>query len=242
MIYKKDSYVSGSMCDTKLKLSLLSAGGIVENAVTELMGDLGIDGIVAKEKYQAMWVINKNKITFLRRPVWRETFTVTCFISHFSVVRLNLDTLVHGENGELLMKARTELAAIGIEDFKIRRISSVGFTEDMAHPAKDESMAFLPFPASTDKIVETLTVRSTSLDYCYHTNNLEYVRFVLATYTGDYFKTHEPQQMEVSYHTQSFEGETLTLEKQETENGDVFFIKRDGAPVTDCRLKWEAEA
>ena len=62
------------------------------------------------------------------------------------------------------------------------------------------------------------------------------------SYFPHYSEMSEEQQMEVSYHTQSFEGETLTLEKQETENGDVFFIKRDGAPVTDCRLKWEAEA
>ena len=49
MIYKKDSYVAGNMCDCKLKLSVLAADGIVENAITELMGDLGIDGIVAIE-------------------------------------------------------------------------------------------------------------------------------------------------------------------------------------------------
>ena len=39
MIYKKDSYVAGNMCDSKLKLSVLAADGIVENAITELMGD-----------------------------------------------------------------------------------------------------------------------------------------------------------------------------------------------------------
>ena len=54
MICEKKTYVTGDMCDSKLKLSILAADGIVENAVTELMGDLGIDGIVAMEKYKAM--------------------------------------------------------------------------------------------------------------------------------------------------------------------------------------------
>ena len=49
MIYERQSYVSSNMCDSKLKLSILAADGIVENAVTELMGDLCIDGIVAME-------------------------------------------------------------------------------------------------------------------------------------------------------------------------------------------------
>ena len=74
MIYERQSYVSGSMCDCKLRLSILAADGIVENAVTELMGDLGIDGIVAMEKYKAMWLIAKNNICFVRRPSWREIY------------------------------------------------------------------------------------------------------------------------------------------------------------------------
>lgn len=57
MIREKRSYVAGDMCDSKLKLSILAADGIVENAVTELMGDLGIDGIVAMERYKAVWLI-----------------------------------------------------------------------------------------------------------------------------------------------------------------------------------------
>ena len=64
MIYEKNSYVTGSMCDSKLKLSILAADEIVENAVTETMGDLGIDGIVAMEKYKAMWLIAKTASAF----------------------------------------------------------------------------------------------------------------------------------------------------------------------------------
>ena len=94
MIYKKDSYVAGNMCDSKLKLSVLAADGIVENAITELMGDLGIDGIVAMEKYAAMWLMVKNHICFVRRPGWREEFEVRCFISGYTAVKLYVDTII----------------------------------------------------------------------------------------------------------------------------------------------------
>ena len=83
MIYKKNSYVTGSMCDSKLKLSILAADEIVENAVTELMGDLGIDGIVAMEKYKAMWLIAKNSFLFY---VYRAIF---CNIYKLSVCSVN---------------------------------------------------------------------------------------------------------------------------------------------------------
>ena len=94
------------MCDSKLKLSVLAADGIVENAITELMGDLGIDGIVAMEKYSAMWLMVKNHICFVRRPGWREEFTVRCFISGYTAVKLYVDTIIESKEGEILVKGR----------------------------------------------------------------------------------------------------------------------------------------
>ena len=116
------------MCDGKLRLSATAADETVENAVTELMGDLGIDGIVAKEKYNAMWLIVKNNIRFLRRPSWREAFSVKCFISKHSSVKLNIDTFALNETGEHLFEARTELCAIDLESGRPRKAESVGFT------------------------------------------------------------------------------------------------------------------
>lgn len=238
MIYEKQTYVTGSMCDGKLQLSVLAADEIVENAVTELMGDLGIDGIVAKEKYKAMWVIVKNNMCFIRRPAWREKFTVYCYISKHSTVKLNVDTIVKAEGGEMLLKSRLELAAIDLETGKIRKAETVGFTEDMENPVETEGLEFSRFPKETGELTESVIVRSTSLDYCYHTNNIEYVRFVLNTYGIEQFKQHEPKQVEIHYGNQSFEGEKLDINKLSTEDGDLFSITRDGSLITSCRINW----
>ena len=238
MIYTKDSYVTGSMCDGKLKLSILAADGIVENAVTELMGDLGIDGIVAMEKYKAMWLIVKNNICFVRRPVWREEFTVRCYISNHSAVKLYIDTIVGSKDGDLLLKARTELASVDLESGRIRKAETVGFSPDMAHPVETEGLEFSRFPKTGTDFVESVEVRSTSLDYCYHTNNIEYVRFMLNTYDIEHFKTHEPARLEIHYADQSFEGEKLDIEKMPYEDGDLFKIMRDGTVITSCQISW----
>ena len=237
-IYTKDSYVTGSMCDGKLKLSVLAADEIVENAVTELMGDLGIDGIVAMERYKAMWLIAKNNICFMRRPVWREEFTVRSYISKHSVVKLNLDTIVESKTGELLLKARTELAAIDLETGKIRKAETVGFDPSMENPVQTEGLDFARFSKTLGAIAESVTVRSTSLDYCYHTNNIEYVRFMLNTYPVDHFKTHEPAQLEIHYASQSFEGEVLSIMKESYDDGDQFHVLRDSQEITSARIRW----
>ena len=241
MIYERQSYVSGSMCDCKLRLSILAADGIVENAVTELMGDLGIDGIVAMEKYKAMWLIAKNNICFVRRPSWREEFTVKCYISSYSVVKLNIDTIAESKTGEVLLKARTELAAIDLESGKIRKAESVGFLPEMAHETETSGLDFSRFPKTGTEHEETIKVRSTSLDYCYHTNNIEYVRFMLNTYDIGFIKKHEPERLEIHYCSQSFEGEALDIEKLAMDDGDLFKIVRDGTEITACKIKWSED-
>lgn len=239
MIYEKNSYVAGSMCDGKLKLSVLASDELVENAVTELMGDLGIDGIVAKAKYNAMWLIAKNNICFLRRPDWRERFTVKSYISGHSSVKLSIDTLAVSESSEILLKARTEVCAIDLDSGTLKKTASVGFTDDMEHEPLADGLELSRFPKKGHELAETVTVRSTSLDYCYHTNNVEYVRFVLNTYDVEHFKEHELKQLEVHYSDQSYEKQQLDIEKL-TENGkDYFSIRRDGKETTSCMLIWE---
>ena len=237
MIYKKQSYVAGNMCDGKLKMSVIAADELVENAVTELMGDLGIDGIVTKEKYNAMWLIAKNNIRFMRRPDWRGRFDVSCWVSKHTSVKLNIDTLVTSEDGEILLTARTELCALDLETARICKTEAVGFRSDMLHEERLDGLEFSRLPKSGDPI-ESVTVRSTSLDYCYHTNNVEYVRFMLNTYPVQHFKTHEPAQVEIHYASQSYEGEQLDIEKLSGENGDDFIIRRNGDTITSCRMKW----
>ena len=241
MIYTKHTYVSGSMCDGKLKLSPIAADEIVENAVTELMGDLGIDGIVAKAKYNAMWLIVKNNIRFLRRPVWREAFSVSCYISKHSSVKLNIDTFAAAENGEHLIEARTELCAIALDTGRVRKAESVGFTADMAEDSPFEGLSFTRFPKGEYLPVESVTVRSTSLDYCWHTNNIEYVKFVLNDYDADFFKTHEPAALEVHYANQSFEGEQLDIEKLSVDENDYYHIRRGSDEIASCRLVWKKD-
>ena len=241
MIYEKSSYVSGSMCDSKLKLSIIAADEIVENSVSELMGDLGIDGIVAMEKHKAMWVMTKNQIRFLRRPGWREGFVVKCFISWHSLITINIDTVIESESKEVLIKARTELVAIDLESGRIRKIETVGFTSEMEYPEPTEGIELTRFPKEGGEQISKVTVQSTSLDYCNHTNNVEYLRFMLNTYNAEHFRTHEPDLIEIHYASQSFEGEELEIYRMETENGDLFNILRNGTGITSCKAIWRTE-
>ena len=74
MIYRKKDCVAASMCDGATKLSVLALFQLEQDAVTELMGELCIDGITAMREYDAMWVFVKNTLRVFRRPDWREEY------------------------------------------------------------------------------------------------------------------------------------------------------------------------
>jgi len=151
---------------------------------------------------------------------------------------LNIDTLIESDEGGLLVKARTELAAIDLESSRIRKAETVDFKENMVHPVHTEGLEFSRFPKTDMEYLETINVRSTSLDYCYHTNNIECVRFVLNTYSSEFFRSHEPVRLEIHYADQSFEGEKLDIDKYISFDDDMFSITRNGKTVTSCRLAW----
>lgn len=135
--------------------------------------------------------------------------------------------------------SKLELAAVDLETGRIRKADSVGFTKDMAHENESSGLEFTRFPKEDAAKIETITVRSTSLDYCYHTNNIEYVRFILDTYDSEFYKKYEPAGMEIHYLGQSFEGEKLDIEKLSLEDGDLFRIRRDGEEITACKFSWQ---
>ena len=242
MVYEKKSYAAGSMCDTEVKLSPIAADHLIEDSVTELMGSLHIDGVTAMKKYGAMWVFSKNLIRIRRRPDWLEGFTVRSYISGHSALRLFVDTEVCSENGEQLIASRIELCALDLETGKIRKPSTLGFTEDMEHAEPLESLAFSRFGKGGGEVIERVEVRSTNLDYCSHTNNVEYLRFILNTYTAEELTRFKEMEIELHYQGQSFEGDELSIEKLTAEDSELFFIRRqDSSAAVTCAVRGRRE-
>ena len=60
MIYRKNDRVAASMCDGATKLSVLALFRLEQDAVTELMGELRIDGITAMREYDAIPIISRS--------------------------------------------------------------------------------------------------------------------------------------------------------------------------------------
>ena len=77
MLIKRDR-LPASFCGADVKLSVIGAFRIVEDLITELMGDLRIDGVTCMREYDAMWVFVRNRIEMPQQIGWMETYTAKC--------------------------------------------------------------------------------------------------------------------------------------------------------------------
>ena len=225
MEYIIDSHIKASMCDNKVGMSIISAFTMVEDAITELLGSMQIDGVTLIEKYGATWVFTKNKVVISSRPKWRDKIRVRSFISGFTSAKMFVDTEVVDENGNEAIKSHLEMCALDINTGRVRKTSTVGLTQEMLSPAKLDGVEFDKFvDFENAEHIESVKVRSTNIDYLNHTNNVEYLRFILNLYSADEISSCENMSVQLDYKNQSFEGYELNISKFSVDDIDYISI------------------
>ena len=147
--------------------------------------------------------------------------------------------MISAADGSALITAKTEFAVIDLESGKLRKVETVGCSQSMVHLLEDTGLRFTRFLRTEGTDIDSVTIRSTDIDYCFHTNNVQYIRFVLDTYDTEWHKQHSPADIEIHYTGQSFEGENLVIEKLTSDSGDLFRIKRDSKELTSCLIYWQ---
>ena len=236
MIYKKSDIVGSIDIDANTQLSVLGAFGIVVDALTEMMGALKIDGITVKKQYNAMWVFTKNRIKLLQPLQWGDAYSVESFITAFSLVKLYVETAVKNSSGEIVAYSKVELCALNLATGRIMKTSEVGLNETLVKEPSLVDVEFTKFNDGNLSHVESVTVRSTHIDFSRHTNNAEYVRLLLNTYSVQELLNNPIKEIEVCYVSQSFENDVLQIYKSVNGNKDVLMIEKDGKPIIRCEI------
>lgn len=235
-LVKKDR-LPASCCGADVKLSVEGAFRIVEDMVTELMGDQHIDGVTCMREYGGMWVFVRNRIEMPEQLGWMDDYTVTSYISSFSKIRLYIDTIIERADGTVCLKSRLELCAVDLETGKIRKSETVG-VGDRTPP--EDTLFDISYskekPVKAD-IIDEIVVRSTDIDYCRHTNNISYVRYFMNQYRTEDLIDNPVRSIEVQYAAQTHEGDKLELYRCDTENEEAYVIELDGSKVVSCIIE-----
>lgn len=236
MIYTKTQTVSSSIVGADAKLSYIGLLDVIEDAITEGMGVLKLDGVTVKRDYNAFWVFTKNNVKLFDTLVWGEKFVVESFISLLSPAKMVVDTALKKSDGTCVAYSACEMCVLDVANGRIRRTSTVGIDETFV---VEKSMFKLEFGKIDDADlpqVDSVVVRSTNIDYSRHCNNVEYMRFLFNTYTAQELTQLPVGEIDVCYVAQSYEGDRLTVHKSTSEHCDVLAVKKDGATVIKCRI------
>lgn len=229
----KTGRLAASSCGADVRLSVEGAFRIVEDMVTELMGDQHIDGVTCMREYGGMWVFVRNRIEMPQQLAWMDEYTATSYISSFSKIRLYIDTVLQKADGSIALKSRLELCAVDLETGKIRKSETVGVGEKTPAEEPVFEIAYTREKPVRRELVDEITVRSADIDYCHHTNNVAYVRYFVDQIGVDDLIERPVKAIEVQYAAQTYEDDRLSVYRCDSEN-EAYVIEKNGSKVVSC--------
>ncbi len=225
--------VSASACDSEARLSVLGAICLVQDYVSEFYGENKIDQTSLRKRFDSMWVFTKTRLKFFRPVMWNEEFLVECYVTSLSSVKMVVETAFYVA-GERVLVCQIENCMVERTTQKIRRLNDV-FPENFEICNSVFEGNFERFEVKNYETKEEIQVRSTSIDYCHHTNNTEYVRFVLNSFSVSEL-THLIKEFEIHYLAQTHEGDKLLLNKAEAENKVFVSLTNGEKLVSECKI------
>ena len=236
MIYSSNQSVRASMADTKANLSVLGTFQIIQDAITELTGQYDVDNVSLKKNYNAFWVFTKTKIKFFKKIQWSERITVNSFISFISTVKINIDVEIINKDNEIAAYSKTELCALDKATQKIRKLSTVGIEDTMLEDKQSVEIEFSKFIEKDLPVVDRVKIKYTNIDFSHHTNNLEYVRVIMNTYSVEQIENKDIKEIEIIYLNQSFENDVLDVKKANFDYKDLIVLEKESRPVVKCEI------
>lgn len=228
-LIKKDRLQYG-LCDVNANISMLGAFQLIENASTEMMGILKLDGETCLREYGGMWVYVRNRIEFREKMHWLDEYTIESYISSIGGAKLKIDTIIK-TNGKIAVASRAELCALDKETGKIRRTATVGINEKIIAEPTETDVVFEGFNYPLSKLIDTVVIRSSDIDFNKHTNNIAYVKYICNQYNIPERAKIPITAIEIQYVNQTFEGDTLEIYRCQD---NVFSIQSNGKTIVNC--------
>ena len=233
----KEEVVSATMCNTKAELSILGYMDIIQDRAASILGDIGCDNITLKNKYNAVWVFIKNRIKIYDKLLWNEKFTVDTFISSNTKITLVIDNVFKNDKGDTVFYSKLEVCPVDLNTHKIRRVQTVGIPFDFKSEIPELDYGYTKFEFKNPEIKYQIPVLSQSIDFSNHTNNTEYIRFILNTYSSFELEQKNIKELEIHYLHESKEKDVLTIYKEVWDDEDRFIIKKEDLSVTEIRIR-----
>ena len=123
-----------------------------------------------------------------------------------------------------------------LQSGRIRKVSTVGVDDRIETHAPLVDISFAKFDAENLPEVEQVKVRCTAIDFSKHTDNKEYIRFMLNTYSLPELEAKPIRKMTVVYLNQSFENDILSVRKGCFPDQDILAVQKEDKTIVKCEI------
>ena len=233
---KVNIYIS----DTNAKgvLSLINTANIIQNSSNRLFKKIGIDQITMNNKFGYVWVVTRTKIQVYDEIPWDKTIEVESYITSKTSVRMVVDTAFKNKEGSILIYAKVETCLFDLNENKIKRITDDLFEKPFEILQPEKPFNYEGFDSNLEyTLCDEITVRSNNIDFCCHTNNVEYIRFIMGAYPVEEIIKTEFTDFEIKYLSQTYEKDKLKILKNTNDGVDNFIIINNDTEIVKCRIK-----
>lgn len=231
--YILNTTVLSGQCDSLMRFKTESSFMAFQDVASRHAMFLGIDDFSLLEKDNALWVVSKTKVKINKLPRWNDEISIRTWPMGAEGVRCNRCYQII-KDGEVFINGITEWVIIDAETRHLRKVESTSYPNDIEwikEKSIDEKFRKFKDDFTENDFINKRIVRSGDIDVTHHTNNVTYITMLLDTFTVKELENMTLKEIEVSYLSESLEGETLSIYRKDNEDGHYFSIKKDDGKI-----------
>jgi len=234
--YKIDYKVKYSEVDSDYKMRLDHIVTHFQDITGLHSDEMEIDGKTLLEKSNAFWVLTKLKMKIHRLPDFDETVEIETWPTVAKGVRFGRDYRI-SKDGIPLISGTSDWCTLDFDTRKPRRVDTIHYPHTMPH-REDRSDAgeILRIRETVEDADINHKYRSSfvDIDTNKHTNNIAYLRMILNCFSPDEFNELQLDELQVSFLSQTFHGDEITVYKKKTDYGFYIEGQCNGTGVFNC--------
>lgn len=223
--------VGPSTADSTGRLGFADTFGVFQDAAALHAEKIGV-GFKDMMQKGMFWLTVKTQVHFIDRPRIMTEAELTTWPDAPGRMR-GCRSYLLTQNGATCAIGKTEWAVINTETKALVPLSAV-YPEELnfTEPTVTEE-PFIRVAADFEGVepYARYTVSSTDIDVGGHMNNTAYVRAVMGSLSNKEIEELNIKRMDVIFRAQCFEGDELTLQKVQSENGLSVRVSKDDETV-----------
>ena len=227
--YILNTTVLSGQCDSLMRLRPEACFMSFQDVASRHAMFLGIDDFSLLEKDNALWVVSKTKVKINELPRWNDEISVRTWPMGAEGVRCNRCYQIM-KDGKVMINGITEWVIIDADTRHLRKVETTSYPNDIdwiTEKSIDERFRRFKDDFTDEDLVYRRLVRSGDIDVTHHTNNVTYITMLLDTFSVKELESMTLKDMEISYLSESLEGETLSIYRKRKDDGYYFSIKKE---------------